>query len=112
MLCENVTRAGENPAFDTKCFRRVGDVTDSIEVLQASCKGLNPFRSTKFIALALAQSEEAKVSKAFYVQVQILPRVFLFHFFFCYARVAQMAEAIGLNPIHVKVRIFSRAFFS
>ena len=27
---------------------RVGDVIDSIEVLQTSCKGLNPFRSTKF----------------------------------------------------------------
>ena len=28
----------------------VGDVIDSIEVLQTSCKGLNPFRSTRLIA--------------------------------------------------------------
>jgi hypothetical protein len=46
-LCENVTRAGESPAFDTKFFLRVGDVIDSIEVLQTSCEGLNPSRSTK-----------------------------------------------------------------
>ena len=47
-LCENVTRAGENPVFDTKILR-VGDVTDSIEVLHTSSKGLNPFRSTRII---------------------------------------------------------------
>ena len=29
---------------------RAGDVTDSIEVLQTSCEGLNPSRSTKFLA--------------------------------------------------------------
>lgn len=34
----------------------VGDVIDSIEVLQTSCEGLNPFRSTKYFHARVAQS--------------------------------------------------------
>ncbi len=74
-LCENVTRAGESPAFDT-IFQRVGDVIDSIEVLQTSCEGLNPSRSTKFLFAGVAQTAEAVVSKTIQVQVRFLPRVF------------------------------------
>ena len=44
-----MTRTGENPVFDTKILYWVGDVTESIEVLHTSSKGLNPFRSTKII---------------------------------------------------------------
>lgn len=69
---ENVTRAGESPAFDKPNFR-VGDVIDSIEVLQTSCKGLNPFRSTRFIR-ASSPTAEAIGLKPIYVKVQIFSR--------------------------------------
>lgn len=85
--CENVTRAGESPAFDT-IFYWVGDVIDSIEVLQTSCEGLNPSRSTNFLFARVAQMAEAIVSKTIQVQVQILPRVFIFR----RARVAQFGR--------------------
>ncbi len=91
---------------------------DSIEVLQTSRKGLNPFQSTILIwdfrfwildckqipnpqsqisnrHARVAQSGEAIVSKTIYVQVQILPRVLNF---MC-ARSPIWQEAVGLNPI-------------
>ena len=114
-----MTRAGESPVFDTKKCSRVGDVTDSIEVLQTSCEGLNPFRSTKIIFdlrlpicdwslnfhiqffARVAQLEEAKVSKTFQRKFESCREYFnnsKLQIENSFARVAQSAEAFDLKP--------------
>src|SRR2546422_7128207 len=44
---------GSTPPTATK-FLRAGDVTESIEVLQTSCEGLNPSQSTKLRCSSIA----------------------------------------------------------
>lgn len=93
------------PSSTPKFFPRVGDVTDSIEVLQTSCKGLSPFRSTNFLSVRVAQTEEAKVSKTFMCKFKSCREYFNFPMSAC----SPTAEAIGLNPIYVRVQISLRA---
>ena len=84
---------------------RVGDVTDSIEVLQTSCKGLNPFRSTIINCSRSPIRQEASVSKTEGCWFKSSREYQIFT-----SACSPTAEAAVLNIAHVKVQIFPRAF--